>query len=177
VAVVVLLVAVGIIGAIVVIGIVAAIAIPGLLRARMSGNEVSAIGSMRAIASGESTYASVCGAGGFAVSLGDLARPPKTGGEGFVPPYLAMNGIEKNGYRISVAKSLADGVTDTGTAEATCNASAAAPSSSYFASAEPTTPGTTGTRYFATDATGVVYQSNSPIANPIRPSASVVPMR
>ena len=31
-----------------IIGIIAAIAIPGLLRARMSGNEASAIGSMRA---------------------------------------------------------------------------------------------------------------------------------
>ena len=36
-----------------IIGIIAAIAIPGLLRARMSGNEASAIGSMRAISSGE----------------------------------------------------------------------------------------------------------------------------
>ena len=30
-----------------IIGIIAAIAVPGLLRARMSGNETSAIGSMR----------------------------------------------------------------------------------------------------------------------------------
>ena len=36
-----------------IIGIIAAIAIPGLLRARMSGNEASAIGSVRAINSGE----------------------------------------------------------------------------------------------------------------------------
>ena len=35
-----------------IIGIIAAIAIPGLLRARMSGNEASAIGSVRAINSG-----------------------------------------------------------------------------------------------------------------------------
>ena len=33
-----------------IIGIIAAIAVPGLLRARMSGNEASAIGSLRAIA-------------------------------------------------------------------------------------------------------------------------------
>ena len=38
-----------------IIGIIAAIAIPGLLRARMSGNEASAIGSMRAINSAQST--------------------------------------------------------------------------------------------------------------------------
>ena len=37
-----------------IIGIIAAIAVPGLLRARMSGNEASAIGSLRAIDSGQS---------------------------------------------------------------------------------------------------------------------------
>ena len=45
-----------------IIGIIAAIAIPGLLRARMSGNEASAIGSMRAINSGQATYAASCAA-------------------------------------------------------------------------------------------------------------------
>ena len=40
-----------------IIGIIAAIAIPGLLRARMAGNEASAIGSLRAINSAESAYA------------------------------------------------------------------------------------------------------------------------
>ena len=34
-----------------IIGIIAAIAVPGLLRARMSGNEASGIGSMRTISS------------------------------------------------------------------------------------------------------------------------------
>ena len=38
-----------------IIGIIAAIAVPGLLRARMSGNEASAIGSLRAINSSQST--------------------------------------------------------------------------------------------------------------------------
>ena len=36
-----------------IIGIIAAIAVPGLLRARQSGNEASAIGSVRAVNSGE----------------------------------------------------------------------------------------------------------------------------
>ena len=39
-----------------IIGIIAAIAVPGLLRARMSGNEASAIGSLRAITSGEAAF-------------------------------------------------------------------------------------------------------------------------
>src|SRR5439155_12397809 len=47
-----------------IIGIIAAIAVPGLLRARMSGNEASAIGSLRAINSGQASYSSSCAAGG-----------------------------------------------------------------------------------------------------------------
>ena len=41
-----------------IIGIIAAIAVPGLLRARMSGNESSAIGSMRAINSAQAAFSS-----------------------------------------------------------------------------------------------------------------------
>ena len=55
-----------------IIGIIAAIAVPGLLRARMSGNEASAIGSLRAINSAESTYSSSCGGNGYAPTLADL---------------------------------------------------------------------------------------------------------
>ena len=39
-----------------IIGIIAAIAVPGLLRARMSGNEASAIGSLRAINSSQQAF-------------------------------------------------------------------------------------------------------------------------
>src|ERR671935_61740 len=42
-----------------IIGIIAAIAVPGLLRARMSGNEASAIGSLRAINSAETSAVTV----------------------------------------------------------------------------------------------------------------------
>ena len=64
-----------------IIGIIAAIAVPGLLRARQSGNEASAIGSMRAINSAQVTFAASCGGGGYADSLVSLATPP-TGGQG-----------------------------------------------------------------------------------------------
>ena len=64
-----------------IIGIIAAIAVPGLLRARMSGNEASAIGSIRTIASAEATYASACGGGGYAVTL----RGPRRGADGRWP--------------------------------------------------------------------------------------------
>ena len=58
-----------------IIGIIAAIAIPGLLRARMAGNEASAIGSVRAVNSGEAAFS----AAGTGVALLDRrwrASPP-----------------------------------------------------------------------------------------------------
>ncbi len=55
-----------------IIGIIAAIAVPGLMRARMSGNEASAIGSLRAINSAESTFSSSCAQGNYATRS---ARP------------------------------------------------------------------------------------------------------
>ncbi len=65
-----------------IIGIIAAIAVPGLLRARMSGDEASAIGSERAINSAQSTYGSSCGAGNYAQTLNDLALAPVSGQHG-----------------------------------------------------------------------------------------------
>ena len=57
-----------------IIGIIAAIAVPGLLRARMSGNETSAIGSMRAVNTSEVSYSAACGNGGYAVLFADARR-------------------------------------------------------------------------------------------------------
>ena len=76
-----------------IIGIIAAIAIPGLLRARMSGNEASAIGSLRAINSGQAAYSSSCAAGAYAVDLADLVKAPTAGGQGFISPDLNANGV------------------------------------------------------------------------------------
>src|SRR5512144_2147483 len=89
-----------------IIGIIAAIAVPGLLRARMSGNEASAIGSMRAVNSAEATYSSSCGQNGFAQALADLYKAP-TGGpvgvQGFISPDLSTDPSTKSGYTVSLA--------------------------------------------------------------------------
>src|SRR4051794_26487383 len=70
-----------------IIGIIAAIAVPGLLRARQSGNEASAIGSVRAVVSAETTFAASCGGGGYATSLTQLGTPPPNG-VAFISPDL-----------------------------------------------------------------------------------------
>src|SRR5215831_19285169 len=79
-----------------IIGIIAAIAVPGLLRARQSGNEASAIGSVRAINSAEATYAASCGGGGYAQSLADLALAPPMGVPFISPDLTAANTTGKS---------------------------------------------------------------------------------
>src|SRR5438876_2470849 len=86
-----------------IIGIIAAIAVPGLLRARMSGNEASAIGSLRAINSAESTYSSSCASNGYAVDLADLVLAAPGSTSGFISPDLNKNGVLKSGYTVNLA--------------------------------------------------------------------------
>ena len=91
-----------------IIGIIAAIAVPGLLRARMSGNEASAIGSLRAINSAESTYSSSCASNGYAVDLADLVLPAPGSTSGFISPDLNKNGVLKSGYTVNLAPDAAE---------------------------------------------------------------------
>ena len=142
-----------------IIGIIAAIAVPGLLRARMSGNEASAIGSERAINSAESTYSSSCGGNGYAVTLDDLVKPAAGSTAGFISPDLSSNGVSKSGYLVTVAADT--GAVVVTAASATCNGAAAAAVSAYFSEAHPVTVGSTGQRAFATDTRGTIYFLNT----------------
>jgi type IV pilus assembly protein PilA len=144
-----------------IIGIIAAIAVPGLLRARMSGNEASAIGSLRAINSGQASYSSSCASGGYAILLADLFKAPSGSTQGFVSPDLKTDPSVKSGYTVTLFKDAATGTQNISTASATCNGSSSTPSSSYEATADPITPGGTGTRYFATDTRGSIFFSTS----------------
>jgi prepilin-type N-terminal cleavage/methylation domain-containing protein len=159
-----------------IIGIIAAIAVPGLMRARMSGNEASAIGSVRTINSSQATFASSCGGGGYAETLAALATQPTAGGPTFIPQDLAdadTGGLDvpKSGYGFTVS----DNGSDTVLADAadTCNA-AAASHTEFFATAAPTTPGTTGTRYFGSDHSGMIRQD---AANPIAAITDGIPLQ
>ena len=88
-----------------IIGIIAAIAVPGLLRARIAGNEASAIGSLRAVNSANLNWMTNCAAGrGYADSLDDLGVPPTSGGQPFISPDLSLTtAISKSGYDITYA--------------------------------------------------------------------------
>jgi len=143
-----------------IIGIIAAIAVPGLLRARMSGNEASAIGSMRTLSSANATFASSCGGGGYAVSMDQLGTEPTAGGPAFIPQDLEdaiPGGTPKSGYEFTV-EAHPDGLGEMVMAAAdTCNG-VADTESKFWAKGDPQSAGTTGTRYFAVDNTGMIRQ-------------------
>jgi type IV pilus assembly protein PilA len=142
-----------------IIGIIAAIAVPGLLRARMAGNEASAIGSLRSINSAESTYSSSCGGNGYAQTLADLLKPPAGSNAGFISPDLSVNGVTKSGYIVNLAPDT--GAVTVTVAAATCNVAGADAISGYFAEAHPVTIGSTGQRSFGTDTRGTIYFLNT----------------
>jgi type IV pilus assembly protein PilA len=145
-----------------IIGIIAAIAIPGLLRARMSGNEASAIGSVRALGSAQATFSSTCGGGGYAGTLAALATAPLGGGTTpFISPDLigadALPG--KSGYLVN---SVGQGAQILVAAN-TCNQIANS-QTDYLSTATPITVGTTGQRAFGSDARGTIFQNNIGVA-------------
>jgi type IV pilus assembly protein PilA len=141
-----------------IIGIIAAIAVPGLLRARMSGNESSAIGSMRAINSAQASYSS-SNAGGYATTLPILASPCQGSSQGFISPDLGQATSQKSGYAVTMAAAGAAiaGVQD-------CTAAQNAVNTDFYATGIPQNHGTTGGRSFATMAAGTIYFTNTAAA-------------
>ena len=153
-----------------VIGILAAIAVISLARARQSGNEASAIGSMRAITSGQAAFASSCGGGGYAQSNADLAKAP-AGSPAFISPDLENADLAanaKSGYTVDVSDSADPDNRDVRLAAETCNASAENSREMYYVGADPISRGATGTRSFGSDRRGTIYYSSTAtVPNPI----------
>jgi prepilin-type N-terminal cleavage/methylation domain-containing protein len=118
-----------------IIGIIAAIAIPNLLASKRAANEGSAVASVRTITSAEATYQATTGAGAYGTLAG-------LNSSGLVDSALSGSATTpKSGY-VFVA-----------TPDATT------PNSQYLATASTSVAtglAATGTRNFASDATGVI---------------------
>jgi type IV pilus assembly protein PilA len=136
-----------------IIGILVAIAIPSLVRARMTANEASAIASLRALNSAETTYATVAGHGGYATLLSVLGTPCPGSQVPFISPDLSTDPSLKSGYRVSVAAATGStpGVDD-------CNNSATA--TAYYSTAVPQSS-LTGRRAFGSSGNGSIFYDDS----------------
>jgi prepilin-type N-terminal cleavage/methylation domain-containing protein len=143
--------------AVAVIGIVAAIALPGIQRAKMAGNESSAIASVRSIMNGQAGYSTACGQGGYATSLAILAAPCGGGSYGFVSPdldpaspgvTLIGAGLLKSGYDVQLSGNGVAGPPD-GSGNAT--------SVDFLVTAVPVHFGVSGQRGFNARSRGHIF--------------------
>jgi type IV pilus assembly protein PilA len=137
-----------------IIGIIAAIAIPGLLKARMAGNEASAIGSVRAVNSGEAAF-SAAGAGSpYSTTLQRLyfgCDGAAGGDQGFISADIgATDPIVKSGFTVTLNNtSVTPAAQGTG-----CDN--AAGTNGYYVTAQPT-GASSGGRAFASNTVGTIY--------------------
>ncbi len=127
--------------------IIAAIAIPNLLRSRIAANEASAVQSMRAINTAQSTYYSTYGIG--YAPLADLGgpnpcpNPPTANSACILDSFLSQPPFQKSGYAFSVPAPGAMGTV-------------ANPNITFRSSADPVVAGQTGVRHFYSDDSNVI---------------------
>lgn len=135
-----------------IIAVIAAIAVPGLLRARMTGNETSAIASLKVTTSSQVAYSSACGNGGYAATFVALGATPVAGSEGFISADLGSSATpQKSGYNLTLT-----GGAGSSAGPNDCNATPTI--TSYYATAVPMTLGRTGSRSFSVNTGNTVWQ-------------------
>jgi type IV pilus assembly protein PilA len=155
-----------------IIGVLATVTIPSLLRAKMSGNEASAIGSLRTINTAEAAYADVAASGAYATQLFVLTQPCPGSSQGFLSTEFAADPSQKSGYLI---------VLDPGSAapgQADCNG--VNTRRGYYLIGAPITANRTGVRSFATSSAGAIYFSPSgapPSEAQIGPGGGATPIQ
>ena len=150
-----------------IISIIAAIAVPGLVRARMTGNETSAIASLKVTTSAQVAYSASCGKGGYAATYVILGTPVVAGSEPFISADLgSVLAPQKSGYNFTLGAGAGNSVGPTD-----CLAAANPTNSTYYATAIPQTFGSTGTRSFAVNAGNTIWQVNTAAA-PAEPFAA-----
>lgn len=133
-----------------IIGMLASIGMAAHRHARVRGGEVSAIASLEAINQAQFAFAQACGTQRFAPTLATLGTPMPTTGQGFLSPDMAADPLTKSGYQFTM--------TGTAVSDGSLTCMGLAGVESYQATADPVTPGVSGSRFFATNADRVVYE-------------------
>ncbi len=154
-----------------IISILAGFSVPGLLRAKITGNETSAIGSLGAVRTAQVNYSISCGAGGYAIKLTTLGTPPPGSTQPFLSKDItAIDAPTKSGYTYGLAAGAGatNGPND-------CNGNPT--KTSFYGSAIPKTFGTTGRRSFAINSANTLWQLDAAVA-PTEPfSAPAMPIK
>ncbi len=120
--------------------VIAAIAIPNLMKSRVAANEASAVGSLHALNTAETTY-NLTYNDSFTCTLSALGPTsggalPSSSAAGLIDSNLASG--SKSGYMFTAG---------------TCTTTSAGIVTMYQWLADPVSPGTSGSRYFCTSDT------------------------
>jgi len=118
-----------------IIGIIAAIAVPNLLQSKAAANEASAISAIRNVVTSHITYSATVGSGKYATDLAALQTAK------------LIDSVLGSGTK--------DGYTFTSSGGAI----------NFTVTAAPLTVGSTGTRYFFSDESGVIRYSTGAAAS------------
>jgi prepilin-type N-terminal cleavage/methylation domain-containing protein len=134
-----------------ILGIILAVAFARYQGMQARGNESSAVGSMRSIAAAQWSFAQTCGSQKYAPSLVALGQPARATGWAFLSPDLTSAEIvQKSGYQFQITAKPVD------LQETACNGAQLA--AGYAATADPSAPGRTGTRFFGLNADRVLFE-------------------
>jgi prepilin-type N-terminal cleavage/methylation domain-containing protein len=142
---------------IIIIGVLVTFAVAMFTGARMTGNESAAIAALRVINSAQFAYLNGCGQGHYATSLTVLGTKGAGNSQGYLSEDLAsvVNPI-RNGYRFALQPGTA--------AVPSLNDCNGRPTqTTYYATATPVVQGRRGSRSFATNQRGGVYQAFGPV--------------
>jgi len=122
-----------------IIGIIAAIAVPNLLQSKAAANEASAISAIRNIVTSHITFSATSGSGSYATDLTALQAASLIDsvlGSGTKDGYTFASSGGANAFTVT-----ADGA------------------NAFTVTADPLLAGSTGTRYFFSDESGVIRYS------------------
>jgi len=154
-----------------ILAVLASLAVAYLLRARVAGNEAAALGSLRTINTAQFAYAVQCGNGHYATSLLILGNKPNGYASAFLNEDLGSEvSPARSGYTITMSPG-------SGNAAAGNDCTGNPTWLSYYVAAKPDEAGRTGTRAFATNQGGAIFQlqGGTPPVEPFSPPA--VPAR
>jgi len=132
------------------IGILLAIAFARYQGMRARADEASADSALRTIATAQWTFALTCGREKYATTLPALAQPIPSTGQAFLGPDLTGGEqVQHSGYLFQMAAKPID--------DAPPSCSGVPVAQGYAVTADPISPGVSGTRFLAINADRVVY--------------------
>jgi len=139
-----------------IVGILASLATAGYRLVRVRSAEAAAITALGAVNQAQFAFAQTCGDQRYSPTLAGLGVPAPVTGQAFLSPDMTVDPATKSGYLFVIEGTAALD------APPTCNGLPAV--TSYQLTADPTHPGSTGARFFGTNADRVIYADTATFA-------------